>query len=409
MRITNVTRYGTSDNGYVVTGARGATTGANNPDGVYATTTLSTHQGWQEVRYTVNQTNLYMARDIAGMPHDLIFGVEVSDHSVLNGVYNVANSGQNCITGAGTTPNAWCATGPDGRAVPGLQGVMHRQINKGNWDIDWNVTTSSLYVMDTVDVGERWGVFAGLRGDFFDFDTTTQARNNATGQLVQTPYEYSDDLFNWHLGLTYDIRPDLMAYVAYATASDINGGESDVGSSCGYGGICIDAGNGVAIADSAPERTRSIELGTKWNGLDGKLLLTAALFQITKDDVMEATPNSPGYESDGSQNTGKNRVRGVEIGATGSASPDFMVQFGASWMKAEVLESNVAANIGRTLSNFADISVFLQAKYQFIPTLWVGAVARYEDDRYAGQPDSAPALTPDGEYSHAGSPNRNLL
>lgn len=399
VRITNVTRYGTSDNGYVVTGARGSTTGANNPGGVYATTTLSTHQGWQEVRYTVNQTNLYMAQEIAGTQHDLIFGVEISDHSVLNGVYDVVNSGQNCITGTGTTLNAWCATGPDGRAVPGLSNLMNRQISKGNWDIDWNVTTSSLYLMDTVDIGERWGVFAGLRGDFFDFDTTTQTRNNTTGQLVQTPYEYSDDLFNWHLGLTYDIRPDLMAYVAYATASDINGGESDVGSSCGYGGICIDAGNEVTIADSAPERTQSIELGTKWNGLDGKLLLTAALFQITKDDVMEATPNSPGYDSDGSQNTGKNRVRGVEVGATGSVNPDFMLQFGASWMKAEVLESNVAASIGKTLSNFADISVFLQAKYQFIPTLWVGTVVKYEDDRYAGQPDSAPALTPDGEYS----------
>ena len=394
-RLSNVTRYGTSDNGYVVTGARGSDTGPNNPAGVYATTTLSTHQGWQEVEYTVNQTNLRLDRDLAGLTHQFIVGAEFSDHAVLNGIYDVVNSGQNCITGTGTTLNAWCATDADGSTVEGLRTLMNRQVAKGRWDIDWTVKTLSGYVMDTVDLGDRWTLFAGVRFDSFDYDTLTQSAT-----LEQTRYQYEDDLWNGHFGVTYQVRPDINVYFGYSTASDINGGESDVGSSCGYGGICVDPGNEVTVADSAPEKTENIELGTKWNLLDQKLLLTAAVFQITKDDVMETTPNTTGYESSGAQNTGKNRVRGVEVGISGNITERLSAQAGATFMDAEVLESNVPANVGRTLSNFADTTAFAQLRFAVTPAFAVGGAVKYESEKYAGQPDSAPGLTPDGsQYS----------
>ena len=393
-RIFNVTRYGTSDNGYVVTGGRGAVTGPANPGGVHDTILLSTHQGWQDVRYAVNQTNLRHDHDLAGMTHEFIFGAEYSSHSVLNGVYDVTNSGQTCIFGNGTTLNAWCAVGPDGKPVSGLRTLMNRQIARGHWDIDWNVDTASVYVMDTVDVAEHWTLFGGLRLDSFDYDTTT--RNNA---LVRSDYHYVDDLVNGHFGVTYQFRPDANVYFGYSTASDINGGESDVGSSCGYGGICVDPGNGVTIADSAPESSEILELGTKWNVMGEKLLLTAAVFQITKDEVMEQTPNSPGYDSTGSQNTGKNRVRGVEFDVSGNVTGKLQANAGVTYMEAEVLESNVPRQVGRTLSNFADTTAFAQLKYLVTPELSLGAVVKYESEKYAGQPDSAPALTPDGRYA----------
>jgi len=104
-RITNLTRFGQTDNGYVVTGARAATRGANDPNAGASTITLSTHQGWQEVDYFVNQTNLHLDRELGGLKHEFIFGLEYADHSVLNGVYNVGGSGQNCVTGNTSTTN----------------------------------------------------------------------------------------------------------------------------------------------------------------------------------------------------------------------------------------------------------------------------------------------------------------
>ncbi len=388
VRVTNLTRYGTSDNGYVVTGARSSTTGANNPGGVYATATLSTHQGWQEVEYLANQTNLYVDATLFGQKHQFILGMELTDHSVLNGVYNVTNSGQNCITGTGTVLNAWCATGPDGNPVNGLNTLMNRNINKGTWDSDWSVRTISAYVLDTYDLTERWTLFGGLRADRFDFDLKTQ--NTTT--LAQARYEYSDTLPNGHLGVTFKVNPAGMVYFSVASASDINGGESDVGTNSGYGGTVIYQGQ---VAGAKPETSVNLELGTKWNVLDDKLLATAAVFQSTKSDVMEGAD----YTAFGTFNTGKNRVRGVEFGIAGNVTRKLTAQAGVTFMESEVLESATAAHVGKTLSNFADSSASAQLKYQFTEALAIGGAAKYEGKKYGGQPDTAAAYGADGQYS----------
>jgi catecholate siderophore receptor len=394
MRVTNITRFGRSENSYVATGARGSTTGPNNPGGVYPTTTLSTHQGWQDVEYFANQTNLFVDTTLAGKKNDLIFTLEYTDHKVKNGVFDVANSGQNCITGNGTSLNAWCATDPAGNPVNGLNTLMNRQIEKGRWDVDWNVKTVSLSAMDTVTLSDRWEAFGGLRYDRFDFDTTTQ-----DSSFAQTNYKYSDNLINGHLGLVWKFRPDANVYVSYSSASDINGGESDVGTSCGYGGICVDPDTGATIASSKPEHTESLELGTKWNLMSGKLLATAALFQITKSDVMEQAANGTGYESTGALNTGKNRVRGIELGLVGQLTDRLTAQAGLAIMNSEVLESNNPASIGKELSNFADKSAFVQLRHQTTSKLALGLGLKYESRKYAGQPDSAAGYNDAGQYS----------
>lgn len=40
-------------------------------------------------------------------------------------------------------------------------------------------------------------------------------------------YNYSDDMWNGHLARTYKSLPYANVYLTYATAKDINGGESD--------------------------------------------------------------------------------------------------------------------------------------------------------------------------------------
>lgn len=389
LRLTNATRFGKSDNGYVVTGARQATTGPNNPGGRYTTATLSTHNGWQEVEYAANQTNLYWDKTLGGMKHEFIFGLEFSDHKVKNGVYNVSNSGQNCITGNGTSLNAWCIFTPGGGTVSGLNDLMHRNIKKGGWDQDWRARTVSASIMDTVDLSEKWTAFGGLR---YDRTTLSLKTQNATTGVLTGDYEYTDGMWNGHLGLTYKFLPYANVYVTYATAQDVNGGESDVGTSGGYGGLVTY--NGQA-AGAKPEKSENIELGTKWNLLGGKLLATAAVFQITKSDVMEGA----NYDSAGTFNTGKNRVKGVEFGLAGNITDKLSGQAGITLMDSEVLESYTPANVGKTLSNFAEKSASALLRYQLTPSFGFGGAVKYESKRYAGQPDTAAAYDTAGRYT----------
>ena len=390
--LSNSLRYGTTDNGYVVTGTRASTRDASDPDAPGgATLSASTHQGWQEVEYLVNQTNLFLETG----RHTLLFGLEISDMAVKNGVFSVENNGTpNCILPPGrgqTEPGpGFCLTDANGNAVPNINTLLGREIARGTFDSDYNVKTTSVSVMDTISLNDQWSLFLGLRADNFDYENSTYG----WGATEATQWAYSDTLWNGHAGLVFDINDEANIYLTYSTSTNINGGESDVGANCGYGGLC---GSTEVLDQSKPESVENIELGTKWNVLDEKLLFTAAVFQITKSDVMEGAD----YESTGTLNTGKNRVEGIEFSLVGNITDKLSTQFGAAFMDAEVLESfnngiNLSGNgsptddvRGRTLTNFADESAYLQLRYQATDKFSLGAAYTYSSEMFSGQPDTA--------------------
>jgi catecholate siderophore receptor len=396
--IANLTRYGTTDNSYVNVGAGPNFTGVNNPGGVYATATMDNgHSAWQEVEYFANQTNLYITQELAGMKHEFIAGVEYTNHQLTRGNFSLnipagAAGGRNCITGTGTTLNAFCITDANGNPVSNVHNLQVRDITKNNWSFDWSVQTVSTYFMDTVDLTDDWTLFAGLRYDKYELSATSV---NAATRAVTFDVDDDDNLVTGHIGVTYKINPEGMVYLSAATAQDINGGESDATGS-GYGGLVVL--NGEPAAE--PETSESFELGTKWNLFDERLLLTAAVFQNTKSDVMEGL-NGADYSTTGTYNTGENRVSGVEIGATGEITDNLTVQAGFTLMNSEVLESHYPAYEGAALANFAEKSGHVQIKYDITEALAVGAIARYESQRFVGQPDTAAvnATTGDKNWS----------
>ncbi|WP_367066334.1 TonB-dependent receptor [Oryzisolibacter sp. LB2S] len=389
LRLTSLTRYGTSDNGYANHGASfNAYANAAAIDGG--------HRGWQKVKYFAHQDNLRWDTTLAGLKHEFIFSFEYTDHRVKSGSYSVTTTGTpNCTVSGrgGSLQPGFCITDAAGNPVPNLGSLTGRVYAKTGMTRDWHVKTTALSVMDTVDLNDRWTVFGGLRADHTrlsldTFNANTGAQTNA--------YGYSDTLFNGHLGLSYKINPFGMVYASYGSSQDINGGESDTGTSAGYGGLVVD-NNGYSNAK--PEKSQNFELGTKWNLFDDKLLFTAAIFRTVKKDVMEGDPTGTGYESAGMFNTGKNRVQGIEFGLAGNLTPQLEVQGGVAFMKSKVLHSVSAANIGRPLSNFADRSAMLQGKYQFTRDFGLGAVARYESGKCGGQPDTGAGFNAQGYCS----------
>jgi catecholate siderophore receptor len=379
VRLENAIRFGTTDNGYVVTGARGTTRDATDPAGEIDTISLSTHQGWQEVEYFANQLNLLVDTELAGKKHQLVFGAEYSQHNVVNGVYDYTTQGaSNCLTaGRNGVSNSYCILDENGNYLTDLNNIMDRDISQGDVDSDYNIDTLSLYVMDTVELTDSLSVFAGVRADTFEYQNTVTNRD-----ATISDYKYDDVLWNGHLGGVYKLSENGNVYATYSTAANINGGESDVGGSCGYGGICSTTEN---VNQAKPETVENIEIGTKWNVLNNKLLATAALFQITKSDVMEGTD----YDTDGTYNTGKNRVQGLELSLVGNITERLSTQMGMSIMESEILEADDAEDVGGILANFADQSAFAQIRYQLNDQFSFGASANYSSEVFVGQPDAA--------------------
>ncbi len=389
IRLKNTLRYGETDNSYVTTSAHGSTRDETDPDAPgKRTIILDSHEGWQDVDYLVNQTNVFIDKEFGKTRHQFVVGFEYSDMNVLNGKYNLTNNGaSNCIVdGRRGATEAQCLLDANGNTVDNIGGLLDRVITKGDFDSDYSVETLSFSAMDTITFNDYWSLFLGMRIDDFDYKNDVVAQ----GETEAVRYAYSDTLFNGHIGAVYHFNDSLNTYVTYSTASNINGGESDT-AGCGYGGVCSSASS---IKNSKPENVESIEVGTKWNTMGDQLLLTAAAFQITKSNVLESKQGFDYDAGDGLLDNGKNRVRGLEVSAVGNITEKLSTQFGAAIMDSEVLKSDVLlftgeSPVGKSLSNFAEKSLFLQLSYKATPKLTLGGGVKYKDEMYAGQPDTA--------------------
>ncbi|AKM08994.1 TonB-dependent receptor [Croceicoccus naphthovorans] len=381
--ITNATRYGETTNGYVLTGLRG---GAYDPEaGTYDPLRLSTHQGNQEVEYFTNQFNVLAEFDTGSIGHALIVGSEYSNLQVTNGTYAIDENGPtNCTyEGRGGSINqGYCITDENRNVnVGNIHDLAQRDISFGRIDSDWQVETLSFYAMDTVDLNAWLSVHGGVRLDAFSYSNDVLGR----GADEPTHFSYSDTLWNGHAGIGIKPAEELYLYFNWGTAKNINGGESDLGGNCGYGGICV--ADGTDIGDGRPEGSESFEAGIKADLFDDRFMATAAVFQITKDDVFESAGD--GYSEGGSLNTGKNRVRGVEFGIVGNLTSKLSGQAALTLMDSEILDSNDPAKIGRRLSNFANTQFSGQVRYQATDAFAFGGTATYKSAMFTGQPDDA--------------------
>ena len=395
IRITNLFRYGQSYNQYVNTGLASATVPTGT--GSYLTGRLDNgHTGWQDVRYIANQTNLYVDADLFGAKHQFIFGVEYTRHDVDSGNFTLTRTGtRNCRVASGSGPNdQFCITDANGNAVPNLRNLLGQTSTRSAFPTrKWGVSTVSGYLMDTFDLSPAFTVFAGVRVDRYNLELDTL---NGTTGVTTNRYFYDGTLWNGHAGLTYKVGGGGMFYASVSTAADINGGEPDSGTSAGYGGLILFNGN---AAPAKPERSWNFEIGTKWNVLDEKLLVTAALFRSVKSDVMEGVPQPSGtipegYDPTGTLNTGKTRVQGFELGIQGNITDAWSVQGGFTVMRSKILESFTPARLGKVLSNFANVQAEFMTRYQLTDKFAIGGAFKYKSERYGGQPDNAPSFSP---------------
>lgn len=391
IRIENTTRSGSTNNAYAVTGVQGKTgviltDDADVSDGIQESEVASTYKtagdkskaAAQDVKYFANALNTYIDAQLGGLKHQFVVGLEYSDQDITryNTSVNMLGASNCYASGRGGISESKCFIDENGQPVDNLNTVLGKQVGGDSLHSIWKMKTTSFGIMDTVDVADNLTLHGGIRYDKFDLDLTTYSGDAISGQ-----YDYSDGLWNGHIGFVYDVAENGNVYATYSTAANLNGGESDVGTSGGYGGF-IDA------QSIEPETIKSYELGTKWQLNDNKLLLTAALFQIDKTDVMEVARGAD-YSNTGTPNTGGNRVRGIELGLAGNLTEKLSGQIGLTMMESEITESETADNIGKPLANFADNKVNALLRYQVAPQFAFGGGMTYTSEMTAGQPDSA--------------------
>src|SRR5690606_27118743 len=118
-------------------------------------------------------------------------------------------------------------------------------------------------------------------------------------------------------------------------------------------------GLSTTTTDTDPEETLALEVGAKGDLLDGALGLSAALFRI--DKYKARTPSTvPG---DPNVLDGKVENTGLELGASGQITDEWMVFGGVVLMDPEITESNTAGLEGNQMQNTPKVSGNLWTTY----------------------------------------------
>ncbi|MDR0212859.1 MAG: TonB-dependent siderophore receptor, partial [Comamonas sp.] len=200
------------------------------------------------------------------------------------------------------------------------------------WNFAWDkgrvqtnkVDTIALYGFDTLKFNEQWLLNAGLRMDHYKVSNVAPAYTNPITNAKSTAFDYSrtDTLFNYQLGLVYKPAPNGSIYANLGTSSRPGG------ATLGNGNEDLSITTDVA-STLKPEKTRSMELGTKWDLLDKKLGLTAAIFRNEVTNARITDPDGFVYMA------GDKVVNGIELGFTGQILSNLSVFGGYTYMDSE--------------------------------------------------------------------------
>lgn len=143
------------------------------------------------------------------------------------------------------------------------------------------------------------------------------------------------------------------------------------------------------FAQSKPEKSTNIELGSKWELMEGKLLATGALFQVRKRDIMENNSTVTNYSLNGTLNTGSYKVEGIELGLAGNITSQLSAHAGFALMDSEITKSVIASNVGKELANLPKKTASILLSYKFTPKFTFGGTLTHQSSKFSGSPESA--------------------
>lgn len=301
-----------------------------------------------ETRLLINQLDGTAEFTTGPARHTLVAGVELSREKVDNQAITFANPPQDNLF----NPD------PD---TPFTGTRTLGALTKSEGD------NAAIYAFDTIKFGDRWELIGGLRFDRFDFDTTNLTTGATASQTVEEP--------SWRAAIVYKPAPNGSIYAAYGTSFNPSAEALSLS---------------AAQANVDPEKNRSFEIGTKWDVLDEKLSLTAALFRTDKTNVRETDPNTGVVDLFGEQ-----RAEGIELGAAGNITDRWAVFAGYAYTRSEVLETiTTTTPDGAELPNTPKHFFSLWTTYELPWNLEIGGGVQYVSSRFL----NAQNTTKDGSY-----------
>ena len=296
------------------------------------------------------------------LKHSFNLGTEYSDQEtdrtqyIINGENTTGSAYSDCSKSENVS-SGWCTSVQNPNRGPWTGSISTEGADRYNIQ---NKNTS-VYFLDSIELHPQWILDLGLRWDDYSAEQTMIAgRYNSTyseGTVVNLKND--SDFVNYQAGLVYKPVENGSIYASYATSSNpvgVDGGDGSEGIT-------------AAIQNLKPEEVRTMELGTKWDVLNEKLNLTAAIFRTEKT-------NTRATADDGTtKNIGETRVDGFELGVNGNITDKWALSAGYTYLDSELVDDGTGLNDGKQVQNVAKNSATLWTTYQVMPQLTLGAGA----------------------------------
>ena len=292
-------------------------------------------------RNIFDQLEAYRSGRFAGIGHTLLLGGEYGRQTIDR------------LQFFGTTPSITLYNPvPDLPPTPGTSPTTDGRF--------WG-QTAAFYVQDLMQLAPRWKLMAGARFDNF--------KQNLDQRLPGKPdLGRVDNKWSPRVGLLYQPRTWSTLYLSYSRNFDPSG-ES----------LNLAANN----AELAPERTQNYEGGAKFSSFGDKLITTAAVYDLNRNNIKTPNPADPSQLL----LTGEQRTLGASLSFQGSVTQRWMVYGGYAYQDAVVVKSNASFNgvsfQGKRPTDIPLHSGSIWSTYRFANGWGAGGGVYFNTDSYA--------------------------
>lgn len=292
--------------------------------------------------YEITRSNLDVDESSRGIVIDTglqaKFGAGRVAHTVLFGVdYRSVDNDENSGYGTGTNLDVRDPVYGLPVAVPQqfLTSTHGRQLG--------------FYLQDHVKFDDRWVLLFSGR-----YDTARTSADGAFG-----PSRYADEAFSGRVGLVYVGEGGFAPYLSYSE-----------------GFQPANSADPLTGQPFRPETSRQVELGTRWQPEGSDVLLSAAVFDLRKQDLILTDPLTFARSQ-----VGEVRSRGFEAEANTMIAPNTRLIAAATVLDTETLRGNAGQPTGAPLPRVPDYTLATHVDYTFsggtLDGLNVGAGVRH--------------------------------
>ena len=252
---------------------------------------LRDESGW------FNQTDFTYKNTLGGLKQEWLFGMELGQQKrrpevVAGGTDRVSLFNPGRVIPPAFTAANYAADG----AIP----------NNTTQDI------LGLYLQNQITLAQNWKALVGVRYDEFKQATRWDRKLPAL--------ERTDSSFSPRAGLVWQPADAQSYYLSYSRSFQPSAET-----------FALAANN----AGNKPEVTRNIEVGGKFDFLDGAFNLTAALFNMERSNIKNTDPANPTRQI----NVGTQRTNGLELAASGRLPGQWDMSAGYAYLDGEMVAS----------------------------------------------------------------------